>query len=155
MSMVQDMMSTEINAVSPSTPVIEVAHQMKVRGTGVIPVCDDGKFRGLITERDIVINVVAAALDPVTECAGSVMSKRQPVVSPDDDILQAANVMVDNGVRVLPVVEGGNLVGLFTLEHFARQCPSLAAVVFNRLQWWKQQPEGKAIAIPMQVEGKK
>ena len=62
--------TSEVKSVSSSTPVIEVAHQMRVSGRGVIPVSDNGKFCGLICERDIVVDIVAQARDPVTEPAG-------------------------------------------------------------------------------------
>ncbi len=113
---VADIMTSDVSSVSSSTPVIEVAHQMKVSGRWVIPVCDHDEFRGLITERDIVIKAVATGRDPVTELASSVMNSRQPVISPDDSIMHAAKVMVDSGVRVLAVVKDGKLLGLLGPE---------------------------------------
>ena len=129
---VKDVMTSELASVPPLTPVIEVAHQMKVSGRGVIPVCDNGKFRGVITERDIVIGVVATATDPVTEPARSVMNNHLPLISPGDEIMQAAKVMVDNGARVLPVAQNGKLLGLFTLDDLARESLGLAAMVFSK-----------------------
>ena len=129
---VKDVMTSELASVPPLTPVIEVAHKMKVSGRGVIPVCDNGKFRGIITERDIVIGIVATATDPVTEPARSVMNNHLPLISPGDDVMQAAKVMVDNGVRVLPVAQNGKLLGLFTLDDLARESLGLAAMVFSK-----------------------
>ena len=126
---VRDVMVSDINSVSPSTPVIEVAHQMDLSGRGVISICDKDKFRGLITERDIVVNVVARARDPVTEPASAIMNERLPIVSPDDDIMEAVKVMGNSGVRVLPVVQSRKLVGLFTIEELARENQALAAMV--------------------------
>ena len=129
---VRDVMTSEVIPVLPSTPVIEVAYQMKVSGTGVIPVCDNGKFRGVITERDIVIGIVATGTDPVTEPARSIINNHQPIISPGDDIMQAAKVMVNNGVRVLPVAQNGKLLGLFTLDDLAGESLALAAMVFSK-----------------------
>jgi len=126
---VRDVIVSDINSVSPSTPVIEVAHQMDVSGRGVISICDKDRFRGLITERDIVVNVVARARDPVTEPASSIMNERLPIVSPDDDIMEAVKVMGNSGVRALPVVQIRKLVGLFTIEELARENQALAAMV--------------------------
>jgi len=132
MMKVGDIMTINVDSVSSSTPVIEVAHQMKISGRGVIPVCDNSKFRGVITERDIVVGIVAAARDPVTEPARVVMNNRLPLISPGDDIMQVARVMVNRSARVLPVVEHGKLLGLFTLDDFARENPVLAAMVFSK-----------------------
>jgi CBS domain-containing protein len=132
MAKVRDIMNTEVISVPSSTPIIEVAHQMKIRGTGVIPICDQGKFRGLITERHIVTEIIANAIDPVVETAGSVINKHQPVITPDEEIMQAVKVMVNNDVQVLAVVQNGELLGLLTLEDVARESPALAVMVFSR-----------------------
>ncbi len=122
-------MVSNVNSVSSTTPVIEVAHQMGLSGRGVISICDEDKFRGLVTERDIVVNVVARARDPVTEPASVIMNERLPIVSPDDDIMEAVKVMGNSGVRALPVVQSRKLVGLFTIEELARENQALAAMV--------------------------
>jgi len=124
---VRDVMVSNINSVSPSTPVIEVAHQMDVSGRGVISIRDKEKFRGLITERDIVVNIVAKARDPVTEPASGIMNEHLPIVSPDDDIMEAVKVIGNSGARALPVVQSGKLLGVFTLEELA-----LAAIVLTK-----------------------
>lgn len=129
---VSDIMNSNIISVHPCIPVIEVAHQMKVLGTWVIPVCDHRRFQGLITESDIVTKIVATATDPVTEPASSVMNKHQPVISPGEDITQAARVMVNNDVWVLPVVQDGELLGLLTLDGLAEESLALAALVFSK-----------------------
>ena len=132
MAKVRDIMNTQIISVPSSAPIIEVAHQMKNRGMGVIPICDQGKFRGLITERHIVTEIIANAVDPVVETAGSVTNKHQPAISPDEEIMQAAKVMVNNDVQVLAVVQNGELLGLLTLEDVARENLALAAMVFSK-----------------------
>jgi len=132
MAKVRDIMNTEVISVPPSTPIIEVAHQMKIKGTGVIPICDQRKFRGLITERHIVTEIIANAIDPVVESAGSVMNKHQPVISPDDDVMKAAKLMINNNVQVLAVAQNGKLLGLLTLDDLARESLALAAMVFSK-----------------------
>ena len=141
---VRDVMASEFASVSSHTPVIEMAHQMKVSGTGVIPVCDNGKFQGIVTERNIVIGIVATAADPVTEPARSVMNNNLPIISPGDDIIQAAKVMVNNGVRVLPVAQNEKLLGLFTLDDLAQESLALAAMVFSKTVKLQASRETKA-----------
>ena len=132
MTTVKEVMMTEVTSVTLSTSAIEVARRMKTSGTVTIPVCENGKFRGIITERDIVIGVVAASRDPSATPASSVMSKDWPTISPNEDIWRAVNVMADRGVKVLPVVQDSKLVGLLSLDDLTRKSPALAAMVFSR-----------------------
>ena len=75
MTTVKEVMMTGAAAVGISTPAIEVAQRMKASGASTIPVCENGKIRGFITERDIAVDVVAASRDPNTTLAGFVMTK--------------------------------------------------------------------------------
>ena len=126
---VEDIMTSEFVSVSLSTPIIEVAHQMGVSGTGIISVCDKGKFRGVITERDIVVGIVATATDPVTEPASSVLNDHHPVISPGEELIQAAKLMAAHNVQVLAVAQNDRLLGLLTLDDLARESLALAATV--------------------------
>jgi len=132
MTRVKEIMRCDVPSVSPSASIVEVAQKLRDCGTGTLPVCEKGKLRGVITERDIVCAIVATADDPTTGTAGSLMRKRQPTISPGDDITRAARVMADNGVRLLPVAQNGQLLGLLTLENLGRESLALAAWVFSR-----------------------
>jgi len=132
MTAVKDVMMIEVTAVGISTPAVEVAQRMKTSGVGTIPVCENGKFRGIITERDIVIGIVAASRHSVPTPAGAVMNRDWATISPNDDIWHAVNVTVDRGIKVLPVVQDGKLVGLLSLDDLKRKSPALAAMIFSR-----------------------
>lgn len=125
---VKDVMTSEVISVGPSAPVIEVARQMLASRQWVIPVCDNSKFRGVITERDVV-GIIATGCDPVTEPASSVMSNHPSIMSPGADIMEAVKVMLNNGAWVLPVVRNGKLLGLLTLDDLARESLTLATVL--------------------------
>lgn len=125
---VKDVMTSEVISVAPSAPVIEVAKQMLASRQGVIPVCDNSKFRGVITERDVV-GIIATARDPVTEAASSVMSNRVPIISPNADMMETVKVMVNNSAWVVPVVQNEKLLGLLALDDLARESLALATVL--------------------------
>jgi CBS domain-containing protein len=73
---------------------------------------------GVLTDRDIAIEVVAFGLDPATMTAGDVMSERPAVVEEDDDLLDALAHMRERGVRRLPVVRpDGALAGMLALDN--------------------------------------
>jgi CBS domain-containing protein len=127
---VKDVMTNEVVSVAPSALAIDVAQKILVSGQRVIPVCDNGELRGMVTERDIVVGIVATARDPVEVAVNSLAGNHSPIIAPGDDILLAARLMVNRNARVLPVVENGKLVGLLTLDDLARESPALAAMVF-------------------------
>ncbi|MBI2832625.1 MAG: CBS domain-containing protein [Chloroflexi bacterium] len=132
MTRVSDVMDNDMVAVAPTVPVIEVAQRMLQMGRHVIPVCDHGKFRGIIRERDIVVGVVATARDPVRVFAGELMSNHLPLISPGVDLMKAVETMASNGLEVLPVVQNGRFLGLLTLDNLSRKSQALAALIFTR-----------------------
>jgi len=129
---VKDVMSSEFAYVKPSAPIIEAAQKMRDSRTGVILVCDNGKFRGLITEKDIVAGIVARACNPKREHVRALMDSQHPMVAPGEDIDQAAKAMVCHGVRVLPVAHNGTLLGLLTVDDLSQKDTSLAAMVLSK-----------------------
>lgn len=125
----RDIMVKNVVAVPPSTPIIEVAQRMSRSGMGVICICHNGKFRGVITERDLVAGTVASARNPKREHASSLVNNHYPMISPGAELLEAAKVMVDSAAQVLPVVQNGRLLGLLTLDRLIRESPAVAAMV--------------------------
>jgi CBS domain-containing protein len=74
---------------------------------------------GLVTDRDIVVGVLAAGLDPSVFTIGDIVSRDVITVKEDDDIFDAVRKMRTKGVRRLPVVDSdGALRGIFTLDDF-------------------------------------
>lgn len=129
---VGDIMTSDFISVAPTTPVVEVARKMKEWRTGVITVCEGKKLWGVITERDVVIAIARPSSDPKRKHAASLANKHHPTISPDEELTQAARVMINHGVRVLPVTQEGELLGIFTLDNLAQESMALAAVIFAR-----------------------
>jgi CBS domain-containing protein len=125
----KDIMVKDVVAVPPSTPIIEVAQRMSKSRMGVICICHNGKFRGVITERDLVAGIVASARNPKREHAGSLVNNHYPMISPGTELLEAAKAMVDSAAQILPVVQNGRLLGLLTLDRLIRESPAVAAIV--------------------------
>jgi len=105
---------------SPQLPLTEVARLMRRNHVGSVVVTpEDGARRpvGIVTDRDIVVEVVAMGLDPTAMTAGDIMSATPVVSQGDDDALWALKVMRDRGVRRLPVVDGnGDLSGMLAFD---------------------------------------
>jgi len=129
---VSDIMISDVVSVSPSAPAIEIAQKMKETGLGMVTVCNDGKYKGAITEGDIVTKVVAKAYNPKREHARSLMRIQYPTVAPWDDLGGVAEQMLRKGIRVMPVVQNGKLLGVLTLDSLLRENPALSDALLVR-----------------------
>ena len=108
---------TEVATVLPDTSLLEVAQLMSDRRVGSVVVIEDHHPVGILTDRDIVVKVVAVGKDPKVTRAGAVMTPNPALVNVNDDPLDATRIMRDRGLRRLPVVdENGNLLGMVTLD---------------------------------------
>jgi CBS domain-containing protein len=117
---IREMMTKETRSVSPATPVIEVAGLMRLHDIGVVPVLDGQKVVGMLTDRDIVIQVVADGDDPRTTTVGEVMSNGSISVFDDQDVDEAVELMQKYQVRRLPVLDrASKLVGIVSLGDIA------------------------------------
>src|SRR5439155_9091298 len=117
---IREVMTQRPVTCSPTDVCGQAATLMKQEDCGSIPVVEDGRLVGIVTDRDIVVRVVAAGKDPKTLQVGEIMSADPISVSPDDDVAEAAKVMAERQVRRLPVVENGRLVGLLVTAQVAR-----------------------------------
>ncbi|KGP76863.1 inosine-5'-monophosphate dehydrogenase [Desulfosporosinus sp. Tol-M] len=116
---VRDVMTSSVDWVTPETSVVEVAQLMKKDDVGSIPICQDNSLIGIITDRDIVLKVVAAGGNPNNISAGDIMSTDTICVSADQDVHEAANLMSKYQIRRLPVLDKSKLVGIVALGDLA------------------------------------
>ena len=85
---------------------------MREQDIGSLPITDDEKLVGMITDRDITMRVVAEAADLKATSVGDVYSRDLISVEPDKDLEEALQLMARHQVRRLPVVENDRLVGI-------------------------------------------
>jgi CBS domain-containing protein len=109
---VRDAMTENPRSIGASASVVEAAQLMRDQHIGSLPITDDEKLIGMITDRDITTRVVAQAADPTTTSVGDVYSQDLVSVEPDNDLEDAVQLMASHQVRRLPVVEDGRLVGI-------------------------------------------
>jgi CBS domain-containing protein len=117
---VKDVMTRDVTACAPSATVKDAAGLMARDDIGPVPVVEDGRLAGIVTDRDIVIRVVAEGRDPNTTTVGEIATKDIVTVSPDDDLEDALRLLAENQVRRLPAVEGDRLVGIVAQADIAR-----------------------------------
>jgi len=115
--------------VTPATSVSEVAQRMRRRKVGAVIVLEGGSLAGIFTERDVVVRVVAARLDPQSVAVGDVMTRSPTTTEPGSRFGHALVVMHEGGFRHMPVVDSGKVVGIVSarsamdpdLEEFTAQ----------------------------------
>ncbi len=124
----------DVECCSPRTTALEAAHVMRRKHTGDLVVIDDDADQpaplGIITDRDIVVEVLGKGLDPATTTIGSLI--RTPVVVADaaEDSAQVLERMRTHGVRRIPVVgAGGKLVGIVTVDDMLKRLAADAALL--------------------------
>ena len=115
---VREGMSSVVLAVGPDHTLREAATKMTEKGTGAALVFDDESPR-IITERDI-LNAVGSGKDPDAEKVAAHMSESVISAAPDWSLEQAAEEMVERGIRHLVVVDRGELVGVLSMRDIVR-----------------------------------
>ncbi|AET68925.1 putative signal-transduction protein containing cAMP-binding and CBS domains [Desulfosporosinus orientis DSM 765] len=116
---VRDVMTNRVDWVAPNASVVEIAKLMKSNDVGSIPVCEDMKVEGIITDRDIVLKVVAAGKTIESCIAKDIMNSNLVTVTPDQDVHEAADLMSQYQIRRLPVVDQGKMIGIVALGDLA------------------------------------
>ena len=112
-------MSAAPVSMAATESVSAAARAMKEYGIGAVLIVADGRFSGLVTDRDIAVRVLAENRDPVTTRLGDICSTELAVLGPDDDVEQAARLVRQLAVRRIPVVQDGIPVGVVSIGDLA------------------------------------
>ena len=114
MTTVADVMTPGVESTTSSEALRDAARTMREGDFGSMPVVDDGRLVGILTDRDIVVRGVAEGLDPTAASVGDVASRDPVTVAPDQQLDEAMELMAHHRVRRLPVVADGRLVGVLS-----------------------------------------
>ena len=118
---VSEVMTAQVATATPRSTVREVARTMAEIETGAVPVTDDGRVVGLVTDRDIVLRVVAEGLSLDTPIA-DVMTEGVETCSEEDNVADATAKMGGKQIRRLVVLnESGQLAGILSLGDVAQE----------------------------------
>ena len=112
---VQDIMSKNIVSLNSEDSIERAAQMMKQFDVGSIPVCNQEKLIGVVTDRDITIRSVAAGTNGNQQKICDVMTSNPVTGSPDMDVHDAAKIMSEQQIRRLPIIQNNNLVGIVSL----------------------------------------
>jgi CBS domain-containing protein len=118
--MVKDAMHKGAEWVAPQTPVSDVARKMRDLDIGAIPVGENDRLIGMVTDRDIACRAVANGKDPGKLTARDVMSKGIFYCNDTEDLEDALRIMEQKQVRRLPVInDKKRMVGMLALGDVA------------------------------------
>ena len=127
---VKDLMSTIVEFTTPTTSAKEAAHQMHEVHVGVLPVLDEKKVVGMVTDRDICCKVIATGHSAGRTPVAEVMTSDVATCFDSQNIDDATNIMIEHHVRRLAVVNQGNeLVGIISVDDVARNSHDMAGSV--------------------------
>ncbi len=133
---VKDIMSTKVVSVSPNESATVAARLLSRYNIGALPVCGkEGRLRGVITDRDIVLRCVASEDDPNSTKVSEIMTRRVISVSADETVQRASELMAREQIRRLPVEEDGKLIGMLSLGDLAKgqNCSMEAAAALSEI----------------------
>jgi CBS domain-containing protein len=120
----RDVMNSPAKCVGENDTIEEAAKQLAELNVGSMPICGtDDRLKGMLTDRDIVIKVIAQGKDPKDVKAGDLGEGKPVTIGADDSIEEALAVMSEHAVRRLPVIDGHDLVGIVSQADIARELP--------------------------------
>lgn len=121
MTKAREIMTRDPKCVRTSDTVLDAARLMAQLDVGALPICgEDDRLKGMLTDRDIVVNVLAEGKDPRAIRAGDLAQGEAVTIGADDDASEIFRTMAQYKVRRLPVIDGHDLVGIVAQADVAR-----------------------------------
>jgi CBS domain-containing protein len=120
----RDVMTGSAECVQEDQTVAEAAKRLAELDVGALPICgNDDRLKGMLTDRDIVVKVIAQGKDPSSVKAGELGQGdgKTVTIGADDSIDEALRTMKDHAVRRLPVIDGHRLVGIVSQADLAKE----------------------------------
>jgi CBS domain-containing protein len=120
----REIMSGGVDCVGENETIADAARKMAQLGVGALPICgDDDRLKGMLTDRDIVVKVLAEGKDPNTCRAGELAQGKPVTVGADDNLQELVRTMAQYHVKRLPVIDGHRLVGIVSEADVASNAP--------------------------------
>ena len=120
----RDIMTGGVECIGEQESVLDAARKLRDLDVGAMPICgEDNRLRGMLTDRDIVVKVVAEGKDPGSTRAGELGQGKPVTIGADDSVEEALETMKTHKVRRLPVIDGQDLVGVISQADIANNLP--------------------------------
>jgi CBS domain-containing protein len=117
----RDVMSSDAECVQETDTILDAAKRLAELDVGAMPICgEDERLKGMLTDRDIVVKVLAQGKDPSSTKVSELAEGKPVTIGADDPIDEALRTMADHKVRRLPVIDGHQLIGIVSQADIAR-----------------------------------
>lgn len=127
-----DVMKRDVKYISPDNSVKEAARLMHDQHIGALPVLENGKLVGMITDRDVCCKVTATGRDTVTTKVGEVMASDVTTCFIDQDITDIAYLMAGHQIRRIAVLDNEDkLAGILSIDDLAHKSHDLASTILE------------------------
>jgi CBS domain-containing protein len=116
----REVMTGGVECVGENETVLDAARKLAQLDVGAMPICgEDNRLKGMLTDRDIVVKVLAQGKDPAQTRAGELGEGKPVTIGADDSVEEALRTMKEYKVRRLPVIDGHDLVGIVSQADLA------------------------------------
>ena len=121
-------------SIAPNAMVFDAIELMAEKNVGALPVVEDGKLVGIISERDYTRKVILKGKSSKETPIKDIMTQEPLTVRPGDSIGECMQLMTDKRVRHLPVIEGSKIVGLISIGDLVRRIISAQKATIDNLE---------------------
>lgn len=129
---VQEVMTKDLILLGPDASVLEAASTMKKFNIGAVLIAENNKLEGILTDRDIVLRLIAENIPCDQAQVKDFMSQSPISVQSEEELDLAADIMAEHQIRRLPVVENNELNGIITLGDLAQKAAPEAEEVLEQ-----------------------
>jgi len=117
----REVMTGDAQCIGEHDSVLDAAKRLSELDVGAMPICgDDQRLKGMVTDRDIVVKVLAQGRDPSSTEAGELGEGKPVTIGADDPVEEAVRTMKEHKVRRLPVIDDHKLIGIVSQADLAR-----------------------------------
>jgi len=117
----REVMTGGAECIGENDSVLDAAKRLAELDVGAMPICgEDDRLKGMLSDRDIVVKVLAQGKDPASTRAGELGEGKPVTIGADDSVEEALRTMKDHKVRRLPVIDGHDLIGIISQADLAK-----------------------------------
>jgi CBS domain-containing protein len=130
----KDQKNQDVHTIKSHQTVMEALILMAAKNVGALPVVDDGRVIGVISERDYARKLILKGRSSATTPVSEIMSSPVITVDTHQSVEKCMNIMTDSHLRHLPVVEGGKLLGLLSIGDLVKEAIAEQADLIKQLE---------------------
>jgi CBS domain-containing protein len=117
----REVMTGGAECIGENDTILDAAKRLAELDVGAMPICgEDDRLKGMLTDRDIVVKVLAEGRDPASTRAGDLGQGKPVTIGADDSVHEALATMKEHKVRRLPVIDGHKLIGMISQADLAK-----------------------------------